>query len=108
MKIVVCTTVRDKNYLALSSRNSLLNKIQLEKAAKLTRTIISLKKNINNVDDIESFLLKKKKEIHKLFNIKIEYLDLRSIKNLRITKNIKNSKIFFAYYIGKVRLIDNY
>ena len=107
-RIITCTTVRDKNYLALSSRNSLLNKIQLKKAAKLTRTIISLKKNINKVDDIESFLLKKKKEIHKLFNIKIEYLDLRSNKNLRITKNIKNSKIFFAYYIGKVRLIDNY
>ena len=40
-------------------------------------------------------------------NIKIDYLELRDAKNLKLTNKIKNAKIFIAYYINKVRLIDN-
>jgi len=50
----------------------------------------------------------KKKELQKKFNIKIDYLEIRNEKNL--TSLIKNKKIrlFVAYYINKVRLIDNF
>ena len=34
--------------------------------------------------------------------------ELRNIKNLKLTNKIKNAKIFIAYYINKVRLIDNF
>ena len=49
-----------------------------------------------------------KKELQNKFNIKIEYLEVRNKKNL--TSMIKNKKIklFVAYYINKVRLIDNF
>ena len=50
----------------------------------------------------------KKKELKKKYDIKIDYLELRNVKNLRQTKKIKNAKIFVAYYINKVRLIDNF
>jgi pantothenate synthetase len=52
--------------------------------------------------------MNKKKEFNKLFNINIEYLELRKNINLNKTNKIKNAKIFIAYYIGKVRLIDNF
>ena len=74
-KIVSCKTIRDKNKLALSSRN---------------------------------LLLKKKKELIKKFNLNIEYLEIRNKKNLQPTYKIKNSKIFIAYYLNKIRLIDNF
>jgi pantoate--beta-alanine ligase len=63
-----------------------------------------LKKNNEDHNDI----LIKKKELQKKFNIKIDYLEVRNEKNL--TSLIKNKKIrlFVAYYINKVRLIDNF
>ena len=49
----------------------------------------------------------KKNELKKKYDIKIDYLELRNTKNLKLTDKIKNAKIFIAYYINKVRLIDN-
>ena len=50
----------------------------------------------------------KKNELKKKYGIKIDYLELRNIKNLKLTNTIKNAKIFVAYFINKVRLIDNF
>ena len=38
---------------------------------------------------------------------KIEYLELRNKKSLNISKKIKGSKLFVAYYLKNIRLIDN-
>jgi len=57
---------------------------------------------------IKSLIKVKKKEFEKNFQIKIEYLDIRNIINFKKTKSLKNSRIFIAYYIGNVRLIDNF
>ena len=43
-----------------------------------------------------------------MFNISIEYIDLRNKINLNKSNKVKNSKIFLAYYLNKVRLIDNF
>ena len=107
-KIIQCKTIRDKNKLALSSRNLLLNKKELSKAGKIAKNIILFKKKLSIKDDINKLLLAKKDEYNKLFNIKIEYLENRNKHNLKITNKILNSKIFIAYYINKVRLIDNF
>jgi Panthothenate synthetase len=53
-------------------------------------------------------LNKKKDKLANIYNIDIEYLELRNITNLKKTNNIKNSKIFIAYYLNNVRLIDNF
>ena len=49
----------------------------------------------------------KKRELNKLYNIKLEYLELRNINNFKLSNNFKNSKIFIAFYSGRIRLIDN-
>ena len=107
-KIVSCKTIRSNNKLALSSRNIFLKKKELDIASKFTRNIFSLKKKLHVINDIEKFLINKKKELSKLFKIKVEYLELRNKKNLKKAKKVNNSKIFFAYYINQVRLIDNF
>ena len=48
------------------------------------------------------------KDIEKLFKIKIEYLENRNIKNLKISNKHRGSKIFLSYYFKGVRLIDNF
>ena len=52
-------------------------------------------------------LLLKKKELIKSYNIKIEYLELRNMNNFNLSNKFKNSKIFIAFYLNKIRLIDN-
>ena len=59
-------------------------------------------------NNINSLLKKKKISLIKQFKIKIEYLEIRNIINLKKTIINKKYKIFIAYYINKVRLIDNF
>ena len=106
-KIIKCKTIRDKHKLALSSRNLLLNKNSILKAGKLIQELIWFKKRFKKKDNINQMLLIKKKELTKLYNAKIEYLELRNIKNFELSNKFKNSKIFVAFYLNKVRLIDN-
>ena len=53
------------------------------------------------------YLLTVKDDLQKKFKIKIEYLELRNINNLKLSNVIKRSKLFVAYYLNGVRLIDN-
>ena len=106
-KVIACKTIRDKNKVALSSRNFLLNKYDLKVAANIYKKLTNIKRNIKNKKNILSFLISQKKELKNKYKIKIDYLELRNIKNFK-TSNIKNnSRLFIAYYLNNVRLIDN-
>ena len=107
-KIISCKTIRDKNKLALSSRNILLNKNYLNKAGKVARNLILFKKKLLRKKNSKDLISIKKNELKNKYDIKIDYLELRNTKSLRLTNKVKNAKIFIAYYINKVRLIDNF
>ena len=49
----------------------------------------------------------KKTEFKNNYKIKIDYLELRNKNNLKLSSTQKNSKLFIAYYLNNVRLIDN-
>ncbi len=93
-KIISCKTIRDKNKLALSSRNTLLKKDDLINAGKISKSLIIFKKKLLNKKNINNLIFMKKNELKKKYDIKIDYLELRNIKNLRLTNKIKNAKIF--------------
>jgi|TARA_B100000767_G_C19665027_1_gene492710 pantoate--beta-alanine ligase len=108
-KVYVCKTIRDSNRIALSSRNNLLNKANLKKLELITYEFLNLKKTINEYQSVSNKLIYKiKKELIKKFKIKIEYIECRDTLTLR--KNIQNKsfKLFVAFYINNVRLIDNF
>ncbi|RPG12828.1 MAG: pantoate--beta-alanine ligase [Pelagibacteraceae bacterium TMED232] len=107
-KIIECKTIRNSGKVALSSRNLLLKNHELIKASKIAQNLILFKKIIDNQKEIGNLIKLKKHELIKLFNIKIEYLELRNKLNLKLSKKGLNSKIFFAYYINRIRLIDNF
>ena len=105
VKTILCKTIRMKNGLAYSSRNRLLNQKSIKRSAllisKVKKLFILLKKNLNNKFIINNFINKNKE-----FNI--EYLELRNKNNLSKKINKKNVKIFIAFYIQGIRLIDNF
>ena len=107
-KVIGCKTIRDKNKLALSSRNSLFNKDDLKIAGNITKKFILIKKRIKKHKNINKFLLETKKNMQKIFKIKIEYLELRNENNLIISNRFKESKLFVAFYLKGIRLIDNF
>jgi len=107
-RIIACNTIRAENKYALSSRNFLLKNVKLDKAGKIAKLLINFKKNLVKKENIQKILSSKKLEIEKNYNVKVEYLEARKEKDLLITNNIKKSRIFIAYYLDKVRLIDNF
>ena len=107
-KIIQCKTVRNKNKLALSSRNALLDKVNLNKAECIAKNLITFKKKMLTSKKFKELIYTKKKELKKTYNVNIEYLELRNKNNLRTTNKIKNSKLFIAYYLNQIRLIDNF
>ena len=107
-KIIPCKTIRDKNKLAISSRNKLLDKKNLSKAGKIAHNLFLFKKKLLLKKNNKDLINNKIKELKKLFKIKVEYLELRNKSNLKLSINPKNSKLFIAYYLKKVRLIDNF
>ena len=107
-KIISCKTIRDSHKLALSSRNLLLDKNELNLARSISKNLISFKKNLIKKKDVQKLISLKRKELNIFKKIKIEYFELRNRSTLKKTFDTKNSKIFIAYYLNKIRLIDNY
>ncbi|MDA9609126.1 pantoate--beta-alanine ligase [Candidatus Pelagibacter sp.] len=106
-KVIGCKTIRNINKLALSSRNFLLRKNELNEVEKISKNFLNLKNKIKYTKNINQFLHKTKKDFEKFFNIKIEYLENRNTNDLSISNEYVGSKIFLAYYYKSIRLIDN-
>ncbi|MBD1169645.1 pantoate--beta-alanine ligase [Pelagibacterales bacterium SAG-MED08] len=106
-EVIGCKTIRKKNKVALSSRNYLLSKENVALASVIIRKLINLKKNIKFKKNKNRYLKTVKNELEKKFNINIEYLELRNIYNLKLSSVINKSRLFVAYYLNGVRLIDN-
>jgi len=108
-KVYMCKTIRAKNKLALSSRNSLLDKKSFVESGIITKKLLTLKNSINkNKRNYKKLIFNIRKELLKNFDIKIEYLECRNIRNLSANILNKPFKLFVAYYINNVRLIDNF
>ena len=115
-KVFPCKTIRNSNGLALSSRNSLLNKEDLKTSASIANILLNLKRSIckrNGLLNVSpkktKYLIQKtKKKLIDKFDIKVEYLECRNL--VTLSANLKNKpfKLFVAYYLNNVRLIDNF
>ena len=105
IKIVGCNTIREKNGIAYSSRNFLLNIKEKKISGKVYRLLLSKKK----------YLVKRKISLNMIKNkilrlgvSKIDYVKILDINRL-VDKNTRSKKIriFIAYYLRSTRLIDN-
>ena len=81
----------------------------MKNAVFIKNKLKNLKKEISNNKVNTNKLVKNlKMKLIQKFKIKIDYLEVRNTINL--SSNIKNNdfKIFIAYYINDIRLIDNF
>ena len=109
VRINSCPTIRINNKIALSTRNKLLNKRSFKKASEIASFLKKIKyRSKSQASNLPLNLPDYKKELEKKYKIKIDYLEFRDEKNLKLN-NFKNKyRLFVAYKIDNVRLIDNY
>jgi pantoate--beta-alanine ligase len=108
IKVIVCPTLREKNGLAMSSRNLRFQPDEKELASELSQSLQLIKENLTATNFSE---LKKDAIIHlENAGFKVEYLELAKAKNLELTQVYESSEdhvILVAAYLSDVRLIDN-
>lgn len=119
ISIIPCQTIRQKEGLALSSRNQRLNLEQKKLAQNIFISLKNLQQKILKFveeakyfdsDFIEALIQEEINFLNNLPEFKVEYLKIRSQENLRPIKDLENLKkgiILIAVYVGQIRLIDN-
>ena len=102
-----CPSIRLPNGMSYSSRyynfsfdqKKIFNKIALE--IKKHLNFIKENNNQNTLNNLNNSILLAGAN-------KIEYLEIREENNLNISKKNKNSRLFIAFYIDTIRVIDNF
>lgn len=107
-KIVVCKTIREKDGLAKSSRNILLNNNQRKEAAVLFESLVAAQRLFKSrIYDCQKIKSEMKKILNKK-NCKVDYISIVNPNKFSEVKNAKKGCIVtLAVYFGKIRLIDN-
>ena len=109
INLVICNTVREKNGLAISSRNNLLNKHIYKKCGLIYDMLVYAKEHVRKKDisKIKEYIIDK---INSISSFELEYFEIRDSKFLeKIDILDKKQKIraFICVKVDGVRLIDN-
>jgi pantoate--beta-alanine ligase len=109
VKIKVSPIVREKDGLAMSSRNSYLSPQERIDATVLYQSLQQARKMIkSNVRDPQQIKLKMRELISRKKSAKIDYIAIVAPKTLEEVKKISGGVcVLLAVWIGKTRLIDN-
>ena len=109
IKINTVPTVRDKDGLALSSRNIYLNTQERVQATALYKSL-QLAKQLIKSGNKNSEKIKKeiKKYLQKYKLVNLDFVEICDLNNLLPVKEIENKVVvLIEAYVGKTRLIDN-
>lgn len=108
-KIIGCPIVREKNGLAMSSRNRMLNPDQRNQASKLFEALQMVKSNAKKVP-YRSLKTSVNAFFEKQDEITLDYFmitDPNTLKEKHLDQPVDKGRGFIAAYLGKIRLIDN-
>lgn len=109
VKIKIAPTIREKDKLALSSRNLYLSKKERKESQSIYQALLQAKRMIkNNEKDPKKITNQINEIIANNSTASIDYIEIRNANNLKKIKKIEG-KVFvgIAVYFGKTRLIDN-
>ncbi|MDP2980611.1 MAG: pantoate--beta-alanine ligase [Candidatus Omnitrophota bacterium] len=109
VEIKVMPVVREKDGLAMSSRNVYLNRKERGRAQSIYKSLKSAKELFNEGErDSKKIINKIKRVINNQPDAKIDYAAIVDAKDLRDIKKISGEALVaIAVWIGKTRLIDN-
>lgn len=108
VNLVMCDIIREKDGLAMSSRNIRLTKENREKATVLNKTLIAVAKKITKqkTESLKAWALRQLT----MPNFRPEYFEIVDGRTLQPISSIDNSNYIVActaVWVGDVRLIDN-
>ncbi len=107
-EVVGCPTVREKDGLAMSSRNVRLTDQERAIAPALKREMDRAAAAIRKGADIRVALESAKQQIENAGYAKVEYLELRNAETLAPVRDLNTPcRLLAAAQLGDVRLIDN-
>lgn len=109
LKITGAPTRREKDGLAMSSRNAYLTPEEREIAPRLYAALSELADRIGSGADIVSSVANTKLKIKAAGFQKIDYVDVRDAETLQTVDAVSGRplRILAAVWLGKTRLIDN-
>ena len=84
----------------------MLNKSSIKKASKIAIKLDKIKRLSQTNKFVD--LSKSKYELENKFKIKIDYLEFRDEKKMKLDNLKSKYRLFIAYHINGVRLIDNF
>jgi pantoate--beta-alanine ligase len=108
IRLNICDTIREKDGLAMSSRNMRLNEVERKQALRIIESLTFIKDNIKK-GNIES--LKKDATLFLESNgYKVDYTEIADAETLELQHEWNGEKklvALVAAYLNEVRLIDN-
>jgi pantoate--beta-alanine ligase len=109
VEIIGCDIYREKDGLAMSSRNVRLLKKHRQEAPFIYKTLLKAKEKFKTktITEVVDWV---EKEFKKNSILKLEYFEITSEKTLKFSKRKRkgsNYRGFLAVFAGNVRLIDN-
>lgn len=109
LEVVPCDIVREKDGLAMSSRNMRLNADERAIAPMIYKVLRETVTNVETMSpaEMKAFALKKYSDI-KQFDVEyVEIADETTLQSVTDWKDSQHARIFVALQLGPVRLIDN-
>jgi pantoate--beta-alanine ligase len=109
MEIIGCPIIRETDGLAMSSRNTLLNKEEREIASLVPKLMLEAKKIVKE-KNITAAKLFVEEETKKIALMKLDYFEICDAETLEEISEINSEKkaiALIALFVGKIRLIDN-
>jgi pantoate--beta-alanine ligase len=109
IEIIPCKIIREKDGLALSSRNKRLSKDERENAVNISKAIFFAKDNYRDktVKEVKKFVWNLMNDNEYLTPEYVEICDPKTLKLCMGNEKVLNKLLLTAVYCGKVRLIDN-
>lgn len=108
IKIVPCPIIREKDGLAMSSRNVYLSKSERESAPNIYRALLSGAEMLKKGATPSAVKSEIAKRIKLIPGSRIDYIEiLDELTFEKITAFSRRVRIFSAVFIGSTRLIDN-
>jgi len=106
--VVICPTVREKDGLAMSSRNTYLSEAERQEALIIFKSLQMAESMIELGEHDAEAVLKEIRRKIKEANVEIDYVEaFDAITLKKVDKFTEKSVIAIAAMVGKTRLIDN-
>ncbi|MCE7065334.1 pantoate--beta-alanine ligase [Dyadobacter sp. CY326] len=110
LELIVCPTIRERDGLAMSSRNRRLNDTERAIAPHIYRILDDAKKRLLSAEDVKTVIQSASEDFGSIKEFTLDYFEVVNVKTLQPVSTIGapgTNAICVAAFLGPVRLIDN-